>query len=83
MCVNTMVFTSPMRPASQAATGKEKADSAPDQKKNNPASASERPKRSNSQRASSDCTASPPAKESTLKSAARRRTMPRDGPSGA
>ncbi len=35
MWVNTIVFTSPMRPASQAATGKEKADSTPDHRKKN------------------------------------------------
>ena len=34
MCVNTIVLTSPMRRDSQAATGKENAESTPDQKKN-------------------------------------------------
>jgi len=34
MCVKTMVFTSPNRLENDAATGKEKAERTPDQKKN-------------------------------------------------
>ena len=41
------------------------------------------PKRWNSHSASSELSTRPPANESTLKRAARRQTMPRDGPSGA
>ena len=37
MCVNTIVLMSPMRRDSQAATGNEKAESTPDQKKKTPA----------------------------------------------
>ena len=69
MCVNTMVLMRPMRRESQAATGKEKAESTPDQKKNRPAALSDRSKRSNSHSASSDWTTKPPAKASRLKSA--------------
>jgi len=72
MCVNTMVFTRPMRAPSHAATGKEKAESTPVQKKNRLAAASDMSKRSKSHSASSDCTTNPPAKESTANSAARR-----------
>ena len=70
MCVKTIVLTRPMRRDSQAATGNENAASTPDQKKNRPAAASDRPNLSNSQSASSDCTAKPPANASMLKSAA-------------
>ncbi len=70
MCVNTMVLTRPMRRDSHAATGKEKAESTPDQKKKTPASASDRSNRSNSHSASSDWTTNPPAKASRLNSAA-------------
>ena len=70
MCVNTIVLTSPMRFDSHAATGKEKAERTPDQKKNIPASASDRSNRSNSHSASSDWTTKPPAKASRLNRAA-------------
>ena len=70
MWVNTMVLISPMRPASHAATGNENAPSTLDQKKNRLAAESDRSNRSNSHSAISDCTASPPAKESRLNSAA-------------
>src|SRR5262249_9199512 len=70
MCVNTMVLTSPIRPDNQAATGNEKAESTPDQKKNRLADESENSNRSNSQSASSDCTTKPPAKASRLNKAA-------------
>ena len=70
MCVNTIVLMRPMRRDSHAATGKEKADSTPDQKKNRLAALSDRSKRSNSQSASSDCTTKPPAKASRLNRAA-------------
>ena len=70
MWVNTIVLTRPMRRDSQAATGKEKAESTPDQKKNSPAAVSDRSKRSNSQSASSDWTTNPPAKASRLNRAA-------------
>ena len=70
MCVNTMVLTRPMRLAIQAATGKEKAPSVLDQKKNNPAADSDRSNRSNSQSTSSDWATKPPAKASMLNSAA-------------
>src|ERR671923_1245313 len=53
MCVKTIVLTSPIRRAIHAATGNENADSSPDQKKKRPAAESDRPKRSNSQSASS------------------------------
>jgi hypothetical protein len=72
MCVNTIVLTRPMRDPSHAATGNEKAASSPEAKKNWLAAASDRSKRSNSHRASSDCTTKPPAKASTLNSAAMR-----------
>src|SRR5918999_2804199 len=42
MCVKTIVLTSPMRRAIQAATGNENAASTPDQKKNRLAAASDR-----------------------------------------
>ena len=70
MCVNTIVLTSPMRRDSQAATGNEKAESTPDQKKKTPAAASDMSKRSNSHSASSDWTTKPPAKASRLNRAA-------------
>ena len=70
MCVNTIVFTSPMRADSHAATGKENADSTPVQKKNIPTAASDRPNLLNSHSAISDCTANPLPKESMLNSAA-------------
>ena len=62
--MNTMVFTRPMRRESQAATGKEKAERTPDQKKNRPAADKDRPKRENSHSAIRDCTAKPPANAS-------------------
>src|SRR5918999_1364086 len=80
MCVNTIVLTSPIRRAIQAATGNENADSSPDQKKKTPAAVSDRPKRSNSHSASSECTTKPPANASRLNRAARRNTVCRDGP---
>ncbi len=70
MCVNTIVFTSPMRAPIQAATGNENAEKTPVQKKNTLAADSDRSKRSNSQSASSDWTTKPPAKASMLKRAA-------------
>jgi hypothetical protein len=48
-----------------------------------PAAASDRPKRWNSHRASSEFSTSPPAKASMENRAARRMTMPRDSFSGA
>ena len=54
MWVKTMVLMRPTRLEIQAATGKENADSTPDQKKNRLAALSDRSKRSKSQRASSD-----------------------------
>src|ERR1044071_9144140 len=78
-----MVLMSPMRLASQAATGYEKALSVLAQKKNSAAADSDKSNRSNSQSASSDCTTKPPAKESTQNSAASLVTMPREGPNGA
>ena len=54
ICVNTMVLMRPMRREIQAATGKENAESTPDQKKNRPAALSDRSKRSNSHSASKD-----------------------------
>ena len=83
MWVNTMVLSRPMRLATQGAASCEAAVSSPAQKKNAPAAASDRPKRSNSHSASSELTTRPPAKASTENSAASRITMPRDGPSGA
>src|ERR1700704_2464055 len=80
MWVKTMVFTSPNRLESDAATGKEKAESTPDQKKNRLAAESDRSNRSNNQRANSDCTTKPPAKASRLNSAASLYTIVRDGP---
>jgi hypothetical protein len=70
MWVNTMVFTSPTWRDSQAATGNEKAESTPDQKKNRLADESGNSNRSKSQSASSDCTTKPPAKASRLNKAA-------------
>ena len=70
MCVNTMVLMRPMRRESQAATGNEKAESTPDQKKNRLAALSDRSKRSNSHSASNDWTTKPPAKASRLNRAA-------------
>ena len=43
MCVNTIVLTRPMRRDSHAATGNEKAESTPDQKKNRPAGRQRQP----------------------------------------
>lgn len=60
MCVNTIVLISPMFRDSHAATGNDRAESTPDQKKKTPASESERPNCSNSQRARSDWTTKPP-----------------------
>src|ERR1041384_5585821 len=82
MCLYTIVLTRPMRFDSQAATGNENAPSVLDQKKNRLAPLSERSKRSKSHSASIDCTASPPANESTLNSAASLYTLPREGPIG-
>ena len=70
MCVNTIVLTRPMRRDSQAATGNEKAENTPAQKKNRLAAESDRSKRSNSHSASSDCTTKPPANASRLNRAA-------------
>ena len=70
MWVNTMVFTSPIRAASQAAIGNENAARKLDQKKNTLAADSDRSNRSNSQSAISDCTVKPPAKASRLNRAA-------------
>ena len=53
-CVKTIVFTRPIRRASRAAIGYENADRTPDQKNKEPAAVSDRPKWSNSHRASSD-----------------------------
>ena len=80
-CVNAMVLRSPMRRASQAATGKDKAASTPDQKKKRPALARDRPNLLKSHSASSDWTRKPPAKASMLKSAASLQMMGREGPS--
>ena len=54
MCVNTMVLMRPTRLEIHAATGKEKAESTPDQKKNRLAALSDRSKRSKSHSASND-----------------------------
>jgi hypothetical protein len=70
MCVNTMVLTRPIRRESHAATGNENADSTPLPKKKRPAVESDRSNLLNSQRATSDCTAKPPANESMLNRAA-------------
>src|ERR1700738_691028 len=72
MCVKTMVLTSPNRLESDAATGKEKAERTPDQKKNRLAAESDRSNRSNNQRANSDWTTKPPANASRLHDRARR-----------
>src|SRR2546426_11288895 len=72
MCVETM---------GDAATGKEKAERTPDQKKNRLAAESDRSNRSNNQSAKSDWTTKPPAKASRLNSAASLYTIVRDGPS--
>src|SRR6202022_2789010 len=80
MCVKTMVFTSPNRLESEAATGKRKREGTPDQKKNRLAAESDRSNRSNNQRAKSDWTTKPPAKASRLNSAASLYTIARDGP---
>src|SRR5207302_17100 len=69
-------------PARRAATRNDTALSTPDQKKKLAAAVSDRPKRSNSQRARSDWTKKPPPKASMLKSAARVNTRRREGPSG-
>src|SRR5258708_36827095 len=69
ICVNTIVFTSPMRRDSQAATGNENAARTPDQKKYTPAAASDKPNLLNSHNARRDCTAKPPANASTLNKA--------------
>ena len=82
MWVNTMVLMRPMRRATAGAASCEAAVKRPVQKKNAPAAVSDMPKRSNSHNARSAFTARPPAKESTLKSAASFQTMAREGPSG-
>jgi hypothetical protein len=66
MCVNTMVLMRPIRFDNHAATGKEKADSTPLQKKNSPAAERDSSNLLNSHSATSDCTAKPPANESML-----------------
>src|SRR6516162_3682446 len=81
-CVKTIVFTRPIRRASRTATGYEKADRRPDQKNNEPAAVSDKPKWSNSHKASRDWTKKPPPNESRLNSAAKVNTIRRDGPSG-
>ena len=83
MWVKTIVLSRPMRRATTGAASCEAALSNPAQKKNAPACASDRPKRSSSQSAISELTTRPPANASTLNKAARRTTMARDGPSGA
>ena len=82
MCVNTMVLRSPIFFATIGAASCENAESSPDQKKNNPASPRESPKRSNSHSVRSELTTSPPANASTLNNAASLKTTPREGPSG-
>src|SRR5688572_15369604 len=79
--VNTIVLIRPMRRDNHAATGNEKAENKPDQKKKTPAAASDISNRSNSHSASNDWTTKPPAKASRLKSAASLYTIYRDGPS--
>src|SRR5215472_4568582 len=81
-CVKTIVFTRPIRRASRTATGYEKADRRPDQKNNEPAAVSDKPKWSNSHNASRDWTKKPPPHESRLNNAAKVNTIRRDGPSG-
>src|ERR1700674_1664538 len=81
MCVKTMVLTSPNRLESDAATGKEKAERTPDQKKKRLPAESDRSNRSKNQKAKSDWTTNPPAKASRLNSAASLYTIVRDGPS--
>src|ERR1700731_2575825 len=81
MWVKTMVFTSPNRLESDAATGKEKAERTPGQKKNKLAAESDKVNRSNNHRANSDWTTKLPAKASRLNSAASLYTIVRDGPS--
>ena len=61
--MKTMVFTSPTRWESHAATGNESALNRLAQKKKTLAADNERWNRSNSHSASSDCTMKPPAKE--------------------
>jgi len=79
--VKTIVFTRPIRRASRTATGYEKADRRPDQKNNQPAAVSDKSKWSNSHNASSDWAKKPPPNESRLNSAAKIKTIRRDGPS--
>src|ERR1700738_1316694 len=80
ICVKTMVLTSPNRLESDAATGKEKAERTPDQKKKRLAAESDKANRSNNQRAKSDWTTNPPAKASRLNRAASLYTLARGGP---
>src|SRR4051812_49060006 len=80
MWVNTMVLTSPMRPASQAATGNDTALSRLEQKKKALAEASDRSNCWKSHSASRDWTTKPPANASRLNSAASLVTIRRDGP---
>src|SRR5512139_761253 len=70
MWVKTIVLSNPIRFATQGAANCEKAENSPDQKKNWPAAASDRSKRSNNHSASSEFTTRPPAKASTENSAA-------------
>ena len=83
ICVNTIVLTRPIRRASTGAASCDAALKSPVQKKKAPAAASDMPKRSKSQSASSELTTRPPANESRLNRPASRQTMPRDGPNGA
>ena len=71
-----------MRRASGAAANCDSALSIPVQKKIEPATVIDSSKRWNSQSASSDCTARPPANESRLNSAASLKTVRRDCLSG-
>ena len=78
-----MVRMGPMRRSMRAANNPDAADNTPIVPSTRPALASVKPNRSNSHRASNDCTVKPPPKASRLNSAARRYTMGRDSPSGA
>src|SRR5215472_5462448 len=81
ICVNTIVFTIPMRFARRPAASCELAASNPVQKKNAAAADSDKPWRSNSHSTRSEFRTSPPAKASILKSTLRRQMIRRDGPS--
>src|SRR5437667_5185746 len=67
-CVNTMVFTSPMRLEIRTATRYENADRTPVQKKIVPATAVDSSNLSKSHKARRDCTMKPPPNASMLKS---------------